>query len=106
MDDKKIGGMIGLAVKARQAQLGAGRALDCLRAGKAGLLLLDEAASDNTRKRFTDACASHEVELLMLPPGLLGQAAGKTDTMVAALLKGSMADRLRGMGRSDIMDNE
>ena len=106
MDEKKIGGMIGLAVKARQAQLGAGRALDCLRAGKAGLLLLDETASDNTRKRFTDACASHEVECLMLPPGLLGQAAGKSDTMVAALLKGGLADRLRGMSRSDIMDNE
>lgn len=106
MDEKKIGGMIGLAVKARQAQLGAGRALDCLRADKAGLLLLDGAASDNTRKRFTDACASHKVECLILSPGLLGQAAGKTDTMVAALLKGGMADRLRGMGREDIINNE
>lgn len=106
MDEQKVAGMIGLAVRARQAQLGAGRALDCLRAGKAGLLLLDDAVSDNTRKRFTDACTSHEVESLMLPPGLLGQAAGRMDTMVAALLKGGLADRLRGMGRSDIIDEE
>ena len=42
----------------------------------------------------------------MLPPGLLGQAAGRMDTMVAALLKGGLADRLRGMGRSDIIDEE
>lgn len=103
MDEQKFIGMLGLAVKARQAQLGAGRALDSIRANKAALVLLDEEASDNTRKRFENACLFHEVECLILPPGLLGRAAGKSDAMVAAILKGGMAERLRGMGRDDIM---
>lgn len=106
MDKQKLGGMLGLAVRAGQAQLGAGRALDWIRAGKAGMILLDESASDNTKKRFENAGNFHEVDCLILPPNLLGRSVGKADTMVAVLLKGGMADRLRGMIRGGIMDNE
>ncbi len=106
MDEKKITGMLGLAVKAGQAQIGAGRALDSVRGDKVGLILLDGAASDNTRKRFENTCQTHEVECLTLSPGTIGRAVGKPDAMVVALLKGGMADRLRGLSREDIMDNE
>lgn len=106
MDKSKLAGMLGLAVRARQVQLGSGRALDCVRGDKAGLVLLDEAASENTKKRFENACQSHQVAHLLLSPGLLGRAVGKPDTMVAALLKGGMAERLRSLGCDGIMNNE
>lgn len=106
MDEKKLIGMLGLAVKAGQAQLGAGRALDAVRGGKAGLMLLDEEASPNTKKRFADSCRFYQVECCLLPPGLIGRATGKADTKAAALLKGGMAEMLLGLCRRDIIKSE
>ncbi len=106
MDEKKFGGLLGLAVRAGQTKLGAGPALDTLRADRAGLILLDEDASENAGKRFRDACRFHQVPLCVLPAGMIGRCTGRGNAMAAALLKGGMAETLLGLCRSDIMINE
>lgn len=106
MDEKKLGGLLGLAVRAGQAKLGSGPALDALRADRAGLILLDEGASDNTGKRFRDACRFHQVPLCVLPVGMIGRCTGRGNAMAAALLKGGMAETLLGLCRSDIIKSE
>lgn len=106
MDEKKLSGLLGLALRAGQAKIGTGRALDALRAGKAGLILLDERASDNTRKRFEDSCRFYAVACCVFPPNLIGRSVGKEDTMAVALLKGGMAETLLGLCRGDIIKSE
>jgi ribosomal protein L7Ae-like RNA K-turn-binding protein len=92
---------------ARAGKLASGEdgALAMIRSGGAGLVLLDEEAGPNTRKRFEDACAFRNVALLRVPPGSLGQAIGKSARKVAAVASGAMADKLKhtlsaGVGHS------
>ena len=94
MAEQKLRGLLGLSTRAGQMLIGSGRALEHVRQEKTKLVFLDEAASDNTTKRFTDACRSHEVDCKVLTKGLLGQAIGKPGTMVAAVLPGGIADKL------------
>ncbi|NLD33971.1 MAG: 50S ribosomal protein L7ae [Clostridiales bacterium] len=96
MTDGQVVGLLGLAMRAGQVLPGAGRALELIRQGQAGLVLMDEASSDNTRKRFGDACAHHQTECLMLPSGVLGEAIGRYGTMVAAMRPGGITEKLRG----------
>jgi len=100
-------GLLGLAMRAGQVLPGAGRALDLIRQGQAGLILLDEGASDNTKKRFDDACAHHDTDCLLLSPGLLGEAIGRHGTMVAAMKPGSFTQKLlSASARDDIQTRE
>ena len=94
MLDQKLRGLLGLATRAGQMLIGSGRALEHVRQEKSNLVFLDETASDNTRKRFTDACQSHQADCKVLSKGVLGQAIGKPGTMVAAVLPGGIADKL------------
>ena len=50
-------GYLGLAVRAGQAALGSSLALRDIRDGRAAVALIDEGASENTRKKLSDACA-------------------------------------------------
>ena len=55
MTDTKAHGLLGLCVRAGQASFGEDGCLGAIRGGKCGLLILDGGASDNARKRYTDA---------------------------------------------------
>ena len=66
-----------------------------VRADGAALVLLDESASDNTRKKVTDACAHRGIPLADVEPGLLGRAIGKPGRIVAAVKVGEMGTNLR-----------
>lgn len=94
MLEQKLRGLLGLATRAGQMLIGAGRALEHVRQHKSKLVFLDESASDNTKKRFTDACQSHQANFKVLSSGLLGQSIGKPGTMVAAVLPGGIADKI------------
>ncbi|NLC33165.1 MAG: hypothetical protein GX781_07705 [Clostridiales bacterium] len=94
MFEQKIRGLLGLATRAGQMLIGSGRALEHVRQEKSSLVFLDESASENTAKRFKDACQSHQADCRVLNKGILGQAIGKPGTMVAAVLPGGIADKL------------
>lgn len=94
MNESAVAGILGLAFRARQLLPGAGRALDHARLKGTGSLLVDETASANTFKRFTDAAGHHGLRLITLPGGLLGRALGSPGAMVALILPGGLADKL------------
>ena len=56
MDEKKLSGLIGLCMRARQLTLGTDMALRTVREGRAALLLMDAGASANLRKKLKDVC--------------------------------------------------
>ncbi len=86
----KLKGYLGLAVRSGQAALGANMVLEQIRSGKAGVVLIDEDASDNTRKKLSDACAFRNVDLHILPAGLIAASCGKGDRMAAGVGKTSL----------------
>ena len=93
-DTAKIAGYIGLAVRAGQAVSGETACVSAIRAGKAAVALLDEAAAGNAQKRFSDTCSHYQVPLMYLPPGLLGKAAGKPGRMALVLPPGGLAEKV------------
>lgn len=97
MDEKALAGLLGLAMRSGQLKAGAQLALEDIRQGHAGLLLLDKAASPNTTKRMTDACQTHQIRCLCLPEDLLGKAIGKQGTMAATLLPGGICEKVHGI---------
>lgn len=92
-----INGLLGLAMRAGKLLSGEQAATQAVRKGEAALVLVDEAASDNTRKYARDACAYYHLPLFELPAGLLGQAIGKPNRKLAALTDPAMARKLIGM---------
>ena len=95
MDNKKLSGLIGLCMRARQLALGTDQAVKAVRGGKAAVILLDSGASDNLRKKLSDASAFHHVPLMELPEGLLDRAAGQDGKMAAAALRGTLAEQIK-----------
>lgn len=91
----RLEGMLGLASRAGQITLGAELVLNQIRAGAAALVLLDEGASEGTKKKIADACAYRDVEMHILPMGMLARACGRADRMAGALKKGPMCRRLQ-----------
>ena len=91
MNDRKLAGLLGFAVKARQAAAGADACRILIRSGKCGVLLLDEAAGPNTRKKAEDLCRQAETPLSILTPGLIEQATGK-GSMLLGIQKGSFSE--------------
>lgn len=87
-------GLLGLCARSGQIILGADLALREIRAGRAGLALLDEGASDGTKKKIADACAYRNVPLYMLPKEELSRATGKEDRMAAAVRPGRLCSKL------------
>ena len=82
-------------MRAGQVTLGANLALNVIRSGKAALVLVDESASANTRKKMTDACVYRRVPMYLLPQGLIDEACGKDSRFAAALSAGGLADKIR-----------
>ena len=90
-----VSGLMGLASRSGQIILGAELALQEIRSGRAGLALLDEGASEGTKKKISDACAYRQVPLHILPEGELSRACGKDDRMAAAVRPGKLCQRIR-----------
>lgn len=89
-----VSGLLGLACRAGQTALGADLALKEIRSGRAGLALLDEGASEGTKKKISDACAYRGVALHMLPEGEISLACGRDGRMAAAVKPGKLCQRM------------
>ena len=92
MNEQKLAGMLGLAVRARQAAVGMDACRIMIRAGKCGVLLVYADTGQNTRQKAEDLCRQTETPLMLLPAGLIEKATGKS-SMTAAIQKGSFAER-------------
>ena len=93
-DYAKMAGYMGLSVRAGQAVTGEGACVTAVRSGKAAVVLLDDSASENARKRFSDTCGHHKVPLVILPKELLEKAIGKPGRMSMAIPPGGLADKV------------
>ena len=86
--------LLGLCMRAGQIVSGQEACVSAVRNGDAAVVLVDESASENTRKRMTDACQSHDTPLFFITADELGHAIGKPGRMVVALSKGSMGEKV------------
>ena len=85
---------MGLCARAGRAKFGADTVLTCIRGGSAKLVLVDEAASENTLKMFRDACAYRSVPLRETPQDALGRCTGRIGRMSAVITDEGFADRI------------
>lgn len=85
---------LGLCMRAGKIISGQEACVELVRQNAAAVVFLDGGASENTRKRLTDACHSHGSPLYELSAGALGHAIGKPGRMVVALESGGMAEKL------------
>jgi len=91
--------MLGIAKRAGALTLGTDGVLASIASGSAKFVLLDEAASENTKKKFRDSCAFYSCELFETAPDRLGFAIGKPGRMCAAVAKGTLGDKLHALAQ-------
>ena len=91
--------MLGIARRAGALTLGTDGVLASIAARSAAVILVDAAASENTKKKFRDACAFYGAELFETAPDRLGLAIGKPGRMCAAVARGTLGDKLRALAR-------
>jgi len=92
LSDNRLHGLMGLTVRARQAVFGEDGCLKTIRAGNCGVLLVDEAASAATKKKYHDACSSKGTAMAIIPEGLLLDATGRPGVAMA-IIKGGLAQQ-------------
>ena len=102
MNEQKLKGLIGLALRARQAAAGMDAGRMMIRSGKCGVLLLDGETGPNTRKKAEALCAQYRTPMRILPKGMIGSASGR-DNMVLALKYGSFAEQI--LAETDYIQN-
>ena len=91
---KRISGFLGLCNRAGQLVFGQEACVNAVRKRDAGIVLLDESCSENTRKRFLDTCGTHEIPLYGVAEGMIDSATGKSGRKVAAVKAGGMAEKM------------
>ena len=91
MNGQKLAGLMGLAIRARQAAIGIDACRMMIRNGQCGVLLADGSAGDNTRKKAEDLCRQSGTPLMILPPGSVEQATGKSCRLLG-IRKGSFTE--------------
>lgn len=74
---------VGFAMKAGKLKSGDFSVDKAVKTGRAGLVILDSEASENTIKRWKDACKARGIPLIFIEN--LGGAIGKAGRMVAAV---------------------
>ena len=95
--ENRVISFLGLCMRAGRIISGQEACVDLVRQNEAALVLMDAGASDNTRKRLTDACRSHDVALYEVSAGTLGAAIGKKGRMVIALRPDGMSEKILSM---------
>ena len=93
MNEQRTKGMLGLAVRAREACFGDNACRKLIDSGKCGMILLDGETGPNTRKKYRDLCERNGVPLVITPEGMIGEATGRSNR-VAALKKGAFAEQM------------
>ena len=93
MNEQKLAGMLGLAMRARQTAMGMDACRAMIRSGKCGVLLLDSNAGVNTRKKAESQCRQKGIPILILPAGMISQTTGKS-SMIIAVQEGSFTEQI------------
>lgn len=93
MEEKKLQGLLGLCVRARQATFGEDGCLKTVRNGTCEVLLVDSGASRATREKYAGACAHAGVPVRVLREGLLEEATGRPG-MAMAVRPGGLAQQI------------
>ena len=91
---RKTTGMIGLAARAGKVTTGQEGVESAIKKKKAFVALVDESASDRTKKDIRDACNFANCRMLILPGDALGFSIGKPGRMCAAVTDASLAKRI------------
>lgn len=101
--EEKLKNALGFAMKAGKVASGEFSADRALKRNDAKLIVLDNEASDNTKKRWRDACESRGVPIIMIRE--MGDAIGKDARMVAAVTdKGFSAMVLKSYNENNNAD--
>lgn len=88
-------GMVGLCARARRMVFGAGACETGIKNGKIKLLLVEDAASENTKKDFMDACAYYNVPVIVNDSArTIGEAAGRPANMIFGIVCPEFSKRL------------
>ena len=88
----KIYGMIGMAMKAGKVASGEFATEKAVKSGKAALVIVSEAASENTKKKFRNMCDYYEVPIRFFgEKEELGHAIGKEFRASLAVLDTGLA---------------
>ena len=93
MNEQKAEGMIGLAVRARQAVAGSDACRIMVRTGKCGVMLMDEETGASSRAKAEELCRKTKTPLVILPAGLIEKATGMSNR-VMAIRTGSFAEQI------------
>lgn len=83
---------LGFAMKAGKVASGDFAVEKAVKSLKAKCIVIDMDASDNTKKRWYDACRAREIPIVEMAE--MGRAIGKDAKMVAAVLDAGFASRL------------
>lgn len=94
----KIYNMIGLAFKAGKVVAGEDAVRKSIRSGKVKLLVISEDASENTRKRFSNAAEFYKVEKVLWGSKVqMGMSIGKGERSVIGITDENFCKSLKGM---------
>ena len=95
LGQNKIYSLLGLAMKGHNLVSGETQTLEAVRKGSAGLVIIAEDASDNTRKLFTDKCSYYNVPVFLWgTKESLGRAIGKDMRSSVGICNAGLADSL------------
>jgi ribosomal protein L7Ae-like RNA K-turn-binding protein len=91
---------IGIARKAGKLTAGESLCENMLKAGKTGLLIIAEDASDNTKKKFSDMCKYRNIPIEYFgEKKVLGELLGKGDTAAICITDKGISTKLKEMIR-------
>ena len=94
--------MLGLCARARKIAVGAQAVEISIKKGDARLVIIDEEASEETKKAFQNASSAKKIPFIIMEGSLLGDAIGKPGRRVAAVTDDSFADRIRQLNEMNV----
>ena len=92
----KLSGALGLAIRAGKCTQGTQQVELAVKKGRALLVVLDPAASENLAKAARDMCAFYRVPLLVLPvAGMLEEITGRENRRILAVTDAGFAKMIQ-----------
>lgn len=94
MDNQKLKTYLGFALRARLCTKGSDAVLSQIRSKKAGVVILDNDASQNTKKQIRNACSSYSITLLEAESNLLFQLT-KENYKVMSIKTSTLSEQIK-----------
>lgn len=85
--------MLGFAAKSGKCVFGTDVVITCVKKGSVKLVLVDDHASANTKKKLAEACALHRVEMAEVAG--VGRQAGKEHVMAVGVKSADFAKAIK-----------